>query len=126
MEVVAVLDWELSALGDPLMDLGNTLAYWVQADDSPKLRALVTQPSDAPGMLTRRELLDYYAGKMGADVSEFDFYSVYGYFRNAVIIQQIYYRFYHGQTKDQRFATFAHAVKILCDHCRFLISQSKL
>jgi aminoglycoside phosphotransferase (APT) family kinase protein len=126
MEVVAVLDWEISALGDPLMDLGNTLAYWMQADDSAELRALIGQPSDAPGMLSRRELLDYYAEKTGTDVSYFDFYSVYGYFRNAVIIQQIYYRFYHGQTKDPRFAGFADAVKILCDHCRTLIGKSGL
>jgi aminoglycoside phosphotransferase (APT) family kinase protein len=126
MDVVAVLDWEISALGDPLMDLGNTLAYWVQADDSPELRALIAQPSDVPGMLTRRELLDYYAEKTGTDVSGFDFYSVYGYFRNAVIIQQIYYRFYHGQTKDQRFVSFGHAVKILLDHCRSLIAASSL
>ncbi|MEH6571133.1 MAG: phosphotransferase family protein [Halioglobus sp.] len=126
MEVVAVLDWEISALGDPLMDLGNTLAYWVQEDDSPELRALIAQPSDAPGMLSRQELLDYYAEKTGTDVSEFDFYSVYGYFRNAVIIQQIYYRYYHGQTKDQRFASFGMAVKILCDHCRTLIARSAL
>ncbi|MEH6582547.1 MAG: phosphotransferase family protein [Halioglobus sp.] len=126
MEVVAVLDWEISALGDPLMDLGNTLAYWVEADDSPELQALIAQPSDAPGMLSRQELLDYYAEQTGTDVSEFDFFSVYGYFRNAVIIQQIYYRFYHGQTKDARFAGFCHAVKILCDRCRMLIAQSDL
>lgn len=126
MDVVAVLDWEISALGDPLMDLGNTLAYWVQKDDPPELRALIAQPSDAPGMLTRDELLDYYAAKTGTDVSEFDFYSVYGYFRNAVIIQQIYYRYYHGQTQDQRFASFGAAVTILCDHCRALIARSSL
>ncbi len=126
MEVVAVLDWEISALGDPLMDLGNTLAYWVQEDDTPELRALIAQPSDAPGMLRREELLDYYSEKTAADVSSFDFYSVYGYFRNAVIIQQIYYRYYHGQTSDQRFASFGLAVKILCDHCRYLIAKSRL
>jgi aminoglycoside phosphotransferase (APT) family kinase protein len=126
MDVVAVLDWEISALGDPLMDLGNTLAYWVEAGDPAELRALIAQPSDAPGMLTRRELLDYYARETGTDVSGFDFYSVYGYFRNAVIIQQIYYRFYHGQTKDQRFAGFGQAVRILLDHCRGLIAASSL
>jgi aminoglycoside phosphotransferase (APT) family kinase protein len=126
MEVVAVLDWEISALGDPLMDLGNTLAYWMQADDSPELRALIAQPSDAPGMLSREELLEYYAENTGTDVSSMDFYRVYGYFRNAVIIQQIYYRYYHGQTSDERFASFGAAVKILCDHCRQLMAQSEL
>ncbi|MFK8048110.1 MAG: phosphotransferase family protein [Halioglobus sp.] len=126
MDVVAVLDWEISALGDPLMDLGNTLAYWVEADDPAGLRALIAQPSDAPGMLSRAELLDYYAEQTGSDVSQFDFYLVYGYFRNAVIMQQIYYRFYHGQTKDQRFESFGMAVTILCNHCRTLISASSL
>lgn len=126
MDVVAVLDWEISALGDPLMDLGNTLAYWIEAGDGPELRELIGQPSDAPGMLSRAELLQYYGEKTGIDVSQFDFYLVYGYFRNAVIMQQIYYRFYHGQTEDQRFSTFGHAVTTLCNHCRKLISVSPL
>lgn len=125
-DVVAVLDWEISALGDPLMDLANTLAYWVQADDSEAMRSMVLQPSTAPGMLTRAELLDYYAEKTGANLDGFDFYAVYGYFRNAVILQQIYYRYFHGQTQDARFATFGFAVKTLCDHCRQLIAASSL
>ena len=124
--VVAVLDWEISALGDPLMDLGNTLAYWVQADDSEGMRSLALQPSSAPGMLTRAELLDYYAQRTGANLDGFDFYAVYGYFRNAVILQQIYYRYFNGQTKDPRFATFGFAVTILGDHCRQLIAASSL
>jgi aminoglycoside phosphotransferase (APT) family kinase protein len=125
-KVVAVLDWEISALGDPLMDLGNTLAYWVQADDSEGMRSLALQPSSAPGMLSRAELLDYYAERTGANLDGFDFYAVYGYFRNAVILQQIYYRYFHGQTRDPRFATFGLAVTILGDHCRQLIAASSL
>ena len=101
--IVAVLDWEMATLGDPLMDLGNSLAYWIQADDPPGRLSLRRQPSHAPGMLTRDEMVTYYAERTGMEVDDFDFYLVYGVFRLAVILQQIYYRYYHGQTKDERF-----------------------
>ncbi len=120
-EIVAILDWEISALGDPLMDLGNALAYWVEAGDPPVLKSLMMQPSDAPGMLTRAEILDLYSERTGLDTGDFLFYRVYGYFRNAVILQQIYYRYYHGQTQDERFARFGPAVAGLGNHCRALI-----
>ena len=121
-QAVAVLDWEICALGDPLMDLGNALAYWMEADDPDLLKSLVMQPSAAEGMLTRHEILDLYQEKTGIDTSNFTFYMVYGYFRNAVILQQIYYRFYHGQTQDQRFRNFGEVTQRLGDHCRLLIS----
>jgi aminoglycoside phosphotransferase (APT) family kinase protein len=126
LDVMAVLDWEISALGDPLMDLGNTLAYWVQDDDPEDMKGLMVQPSNAPGMLTRQQLLEYYASKTGANIDNFDFYLVYGYFRNAVILQQIYYRYFHGQTSDQRFAFFGAGVAILGERCRRLMAQSSL
>jgi aminoglycoside phosphotransferase (APT) family kinase protein len=118
----AVLDWEICALGDPLMDLGNALAYWTQADDPGYLKNLITQPSTAPGMLTRREILDYYQQETGVDTSDFTFYQVYGYWRNTVILQQIYYRYFHGQTNDKRFSVFGGLVQRLGDHCRQLIA----
>jgi aminoglycoside phosphotransferase (APT) family kinase protein len=121
-EIKAVLDWEICALGDPLMDLGNALAYWVEADDPACLQALVMQPSGAPGMLTRREILDIYQQQTGIDTSDFTFYLVYGYFRNAVILQQIYYRYFHGQTKDQRFKNFGKIVQQLGEHCQSVMS----
>lgn len=125
-KVNALLDWEISALGDPLMDLGNALAYWVQADDPDYLQGMYVQPSTAPGMLTREEILKRYSEKTGLSTNNFEFYLVYGYFRNAVIMQQIYYRYYHGQTKDQRFGRFRDAIKNLGEHCRMLISKSAL
>ena len=100
---MAVLDWEMATLGDPLMDLGNSLAYWIQADDPQGRLSLRRQPSNAPGMLTRDEMVAYYAERTEMEVDDFDFYLVYGVFRLAVILQQIYYRYYHGQTKDERF-----------------------
>ena len=121
--IEAVLDWEISALGDPFMDLGNALAYWVQADDPGFLKGLQLQPSDAPGMLTRREILDLYGRKTGRDIPDFTFYYTYGMFRNIVIIQQIYYRYFHAQTSDERFAKFGLLVGQLGNYCRSLIRE---
>ena len=83
--VLAVLDWEICALGDPLMDLGNSLAYWIQDDDPREMKQLLVQPSNAPGMLSRGEILDLYQERTGIDTSGFNFYRVYGYWRLAVI-----------------------------------------
>ena len=116
-EVVGILDWEMATLGDPLMDLGNSLAYWVQADDEGPFQMMRRQPTHLPGMLTRDELVTYYLEKSGLKIPSFTFYEVYGLFRLAVIIQQIYYRFFHGQTKDERFAGFGFAAKYLEQRC---------
>lgn len=121
--ILAILDWEICALGDPLMDLGNSLAYWMEAGDPEEIRSLVMQPSGAPGMLTRREILDLYQQKTGLDTSDFTFYMVYGYWRVAVILQQIYYRYFHGQTQDERFKTFGVATQRLGEHCRLLAAN---
>jgi aminoglycoside phosphotransferase (APT) family kinase protein len=120
-KILAVLDWEICALGDPLMDLGSSLAYWMQADDPVELRSFLMQPSTAPGMLTRREILDLYQEKTGLDTSDFTFYLVYGYWRVAVILQQIYYRYFQGQTQDERFKTFGIATQHLGNHCQRLM-----
>ena len=119
----AVLDWEICALGEPLMDLGNALAYWIEPDDPPYLKALQMQPSTAEGMMTRTEILALYSELTGRDIAGSLFYLVFGYFRNAVILQQIYYRFYHGQTRDERFRSFGAATRNLGEHCRRLIAE---
>lgn len=106
--ITGVLDWELATLGDPLMDLGNCLAYWVDVTDPVPVQRTRRQPSNAPGMLTRAQIVAYYGERSGIAVSNFDFYYVQGLFRLAGIIQQIYYRYYHGQTQDSRFAHFIH------------------
>jgi aminoglycoside phosphotransferase (APT) family kinase protein len=119
--IIAVLDWEMATLGDPLMDLGNSMAYWIQADDSEGLLELCRQPSDAPGMLTRQEIAEYYAERTGAEIDDFDFYMVYGVFRLIVILQQIYYRYHHGQTRDPRFAVMIDHVRELERRCLEII-----
>jgi len=125
-EVIGILDWEMATLGDPLMDLGNSLAYWVQADDEGPFQMMRRQPTHRPGMMTRREVVDYYLEKSGFTIDSFDYYEVYGLFRLAAIVQQIYYRFYHGQTSDKRFAGFGHAANYLQKRCERLIEQSTL
>ncbi|MBA53600.1 MAG: phosphotransferase family protein [Pseudomonadales bacterium] len=112
-EVIGVLDWEMATLGDPLMDLGNSLAYWIQADDPADELAMRRQPTHLPGMLTREEVIARYLEKTGLQCDNFLFYHVYGVFRLAVILQQIYYRYYNGQTKDKRFAAFGPGVRTL-------------
>ncbi len=102
-KVLGVLDWEMATLGDPLMDLACTLAYWVQADDPPAMLALATMPTYLPGGLTRQEAVRLYGQLTGRTLDRVDFYYCFGLFRLAVIVQQIYYRFYHGQTADPRF-----------------------
>ncbi|MCW8834254.1 MAG: phosphotransferase family protein [Colwellia sp.] len=123
LEVIGVLDWEMATLGDPLMDLGNSLAYWVQADDDAFFQALRRQPTHLEGMLTRSEVVDYYLEKTGISCQRFDFYQIYGLFRLAAIVQQLYYRYFHGQTKDARFADFVTVGKYLEQRCLALIAH---
>jgi aminoglycoside phosphotransferase (APT) family kinase protein len=111
--IVAVLDWEMCTLGDPLSDLGTALAYWVQADDPADVRPARWGPTSAPGSLSRRELAERYQKKTGWDLSGILFYYVFALFKIAVIIQQIYYRYHHGITRDERFADMSQVVKML-------------
>ncbi len=102
--IIAVLDWEMCTIGDPLMDFGGTLAYWVQADDEESLTSFIAGPTNLPGNLTRGELIARYAERTGRDVSKMLFYYCFGLFKLSVIIQQIYYRYAQGHTRDPRFA----------------------
>lgn len=126
--VIGVLDWEMATLGDPLMDLGNSLAYWVQADDNRLMRATRRQPTHLPGMLRRDEVIDYYLDRSGlggrVGRRDFAFYEVYGLFRLAVIAQQIYYRYHHGQTRNPAFKNFWILVNYLDWRCRGIIRRA--
>jgi aminoglycoside phosphotransferase (APT) family kinase protein len=105
-QIVCILDWELATVGDPLMDLGSSLAYWVEAGDGFFARRIRRQPSHLPGMFTRRELVDYYLRESGLTAPDLTFYEVYGLFRLAGIIQQIYFRYHRGETKNPAFKNF--------------------
>ncbi|TBV09874.1 phosphotransferase family protein [Phytopseudomonas dryadis] len=126
MRIIGVLDWELTTLGDPLMDLGNTLAYWIEASDPAPVQRMRRQPSNAPGMLSRQAFVDYYAERAGIAIPCFDFYYTYGLFRLAGIVQQIYYRYHHGQTQDKRFASFVQMNRLLEQMSLQVIGTSSL
>ncbi|MFO0945245.1 MAG: phosphotransferase family protein [Planctomycetota bacterium] len=123
--VVAVLDWEMATIGDPLIDVGTTLAYWVEEKDPPGVKAFGFGPTTLPGSLTRAEFLDRYAKTSGRNVSDMLFYFVFGLFKLAVIIQQIYARYHRGHTKDPRFAHLNLMVAVLAQQATAAIESGK-
>lgn len=120
--IKGVLDWELATVGDPLMDLGSALAYWVDRDDEAAFASLRRQPSHLPGMPTRAEFVQRYLELSGRKCDDFTFYEVFGLFRLAVIIQQIWARFRLGQTTNPAFAGFGDAVNTLINRAEGKIS----
>jgi len=113
--VEAVLDWEMTTVGDPLVDLGCTLCYWAQAGDPPARRDAISEITAQPGWFTRAQVVDEYARLTGRDVSLAPYYEVFGLFKVAVVLQQIYFRYRRGQTQDERFAQFDVRVRGLID-----------
>jgi aminoglycoside phosphotransferase (APT) family kinase protein len=103
--VTTILDWEMATIGDPLMDLGTLLCYWIDAGDLPEMRGQAFGPTAIPGSLTRRDVVARYVAGTGRDLGDIEWYYRFGLFKTAVIVQQIYYRFYKGVTKDTRFST---------------------
>lgn len=110
-QVKAILDWEMSTLGDPLMDLGTTLSYWMNPEDPPIFRKSFMNPSVLPGNPSREELLHMYSKRSGKDVKYPIFYYAFGLFKTGVVLQQIYARYKMGHTQDERFASFNHVVR---------------
>jgi aminoglycoside phosphotransferase (APT) family kinase protein len=117
--LIAVFDWEMSALGDPLVDLGILLAYWMPTAP-PSQRDALTTVTARPGYLSKSEIIDRYAARSGRDVSQIAYYETFALFKIAVVIQQIFYRYSKGQTSDARFATFGERVTFLARHAAAL------
>jgi aminoglycoside phosphotransferase (APT) family kinase protein len=122
---VAVLDWEMTTIGDPLFDLAVALSYWVRPDDPEELTHVLPTVTTYPGFISREEFIERYARKSGRDLSSLHFYLTFAYFKNAVILQQIYARWRRGQTKDKRFASFGEWVCHLIRHAAGLIRAGK-
>ncbi len=101
-QIRAILDWEMCTIGDPLMDLGTALSYWVEDSDDAFRKTF--NLSWLPGNLTRQQVADRYAQQSGRSVENILYYYVFGLFKNAVVIQQIYGRYKQGLTRDERFA----------------------
>jgi aminoglycoside phosphotransferase (APT) family kinase protein len=99
---VAVYDWDMCTRGDPLADLGTVLSVWYSADEMPA--SLNPMPTTVPGFMTRAQALERYGARTGRDISGFDWYLVFGTWKLAVVLQQIFIRWLRGQTKDARFA----------------------
>jgi aminoglycoside phosphotransferase (APT) family kinase protein len=108
---VAVYDWDMCTRGDPLCDLGTVLAVWYDPDEVPP--SLNPMPTLAPGFLRRAEAAARYGEQSGRDLSQLAYYLVFGTFKMAVVLQQIYFRFHQGQTQDSRFAGMAEGAKSL-------------
>jgi aminoglycoside phosphotransferase (APT) family kinase protein len=110
---VAVLDWDMCTVGDPLFDLGSMLTYWAEAGDDPAWREASAMPTWHTGFPTRRQAIERYATLTGFDIASLRWYLVFGAFKLAVVLQQIYIRYVRGQTKDERFARFDKRVSAL-------------
>lgn len=124
--IIGVLDWEMSTIGDPLLDLGSTLGYWTEAGDPSGLQATQCFLTSLPGSMTRMELAEEYARLTGRDISNILFYYVFSLVKIAAIVQQIYYRYVKGSTKDERFAGLIFMVAILGNLAANAIEKEKI
>ncbi|MEO1053172.1 MAG: phosphotransferase family protein [Bacteroidota bacterium] len=122
--IEAVLDWEMATVGDPLMDLGTSLGYWGEANDSPALKPF--NLTWLPGNLTREEVVERYATKTGKQLENMLFYYVFGSFKIGVIVQQIYARYKKGFTKDPRFAQLIYVVNACADNAQKAVSMGRI
>ncbi len=113
--VIAVFDWEMSTIGDPLADLGWMLSYWPDPGDDPSRRGVVTNLAPEPGYFTRKEMLDRYEAKTGRRMTDFAFYHAFALFKLAIIMEGSYARFLHGQTDDPLFVHMKQRVPALAD-----------
>lgn len=119
--VVGVFDWEMAAIGDPLVDLGILLSYWTHATAAIPNNTSLAGVTHLPGWFTRDEIVERYAARSGRGVSYLKFYEIFAIFKLAVVAQQIFYRFRHGQTTDPRFARFGEYVRALAKRAAMLI-----
>jgi len=124
LAIKAVLDWEMATVGDPLMDLGTSLAYWVEANDHPALQSYNLTWTE--GNLTRQEVVETYAELRNINIEDVLFYYVFGCFKLGVIAQQIYARYKIGYTKDERFALLIHLVKACASNAQNAIKYNRI
>ncbi|MEO6758218.1 MAG: phosphotransferase family protein [Saprospiraceae bacterium] len=123
-QVRGILDWEMATVGDPLMDVGAMLAYWMEAGDGDTARQY--NVTWLPGQLSRQEVADHYARKSGRYLSGILFYYVFGLFKNAVIAQQIYARWKQGHSQDPRFEQLLPLVVELAEKAERAIVSGRL
>ena len=125
-QITGVLDWEMSTVGDPLMDLGTSISYWMQADDAAMFQSPIFGVTMKPGMWRRADVAARYFERSGRQTDHLVFYFAFGLFKTAVVLQQIYYRYAKGLTQDARFAPFILVVRALADQARGSIERMQL
>ena len=116
----------MSTIGDPLVDLGVSLGYWVNADDPDELKLAAFGPTYAPGSYPRRKLADRYAEITGRDIANLPYYVIFALFKIGVVVQQIYYRYVKGHTRDERFKPLILMVVLLSRNAQRLIETGKI
>jgi aminoglycoside phosphotransferase (APT) family kinase protein len=123
-DIISILDWEMATVGDPLMDLGTTLAYWAEASDPDSLKPF--NLTWMPGNFTRNEVVEYYQQQTGTSIDNIVFYYAFGAFKVGVICQQIYHRYKQGFTKDPRFASLIHVINACGENARRAIEKNRI
>jgi len=123
-DIIAVLDWEMATVGSPLMDLGTTLAYWAEPSDNPALKPF--NLTWLPGNLNREEVVYQYSQSRKMDLPDMLFYYVFGSFKIAVIVQQIYARYKKGYTSDERFAGLIYVVRACAENAQKAIRFKRI
>ncbi len=119
-KIIAVLDWEMTTIGSPLMDLGCSLAYWIEKTDPPAMQAIRMMPTHIDGMMTRQEIINYYGQQRNLDMGQFNYFYKFGLFRLAVIVQQIYHRYAKGKTNNPAFKHFGGLAKVLIEQAQLI------
>jgi aminoglycoside phosphotransferase (APT) family kinase protein len=124
--VIAVLDWEMATIGDPLMDLGTALGYWIEPDDPPVFQITVFGPTNRPGNLTRVEFAERWSKATGRDASNVLFYYAFALFKLAVVAQQLYRRWVDGHTKEERYAAMLEGVRAVATSALVAIDKGRI
>ncbi|HEY8039046.1 MAG TPA: phosphotransferase family protein [Polyangiaceae bacterium] len=124
--VLAVLDWEMATIGDPLMDLGTVLGYWIEPDDPPVFQVMAFGPTNRPGNLTRVELVERWSRATGRDASGALFYFVFALFKLSVVAQQLYKRWVDGLTKEERYATMLEGVRAVATSALVAVEKGRI
>ena len=125
-KIIAILDWEMATIGNPIMDFATSLAYWAEEEDLAVFGPLISQPTYQEGNPNRSELIHKYGEASGRDMSNIVYHYVYGLFKIAVIMQQIYYRYHHGYTDDPRFSKLDQAVQAFCFKAQRAIEKNRV
>jgi aminoglycoside phosphotransferase (APT) family kinase protein len=123
--VAAVLDWEMTSVGDPLIDLGIVMCYWPEPGDPLPRKNAISPLTTGPGWMSRAELMKRYHEKTGFELANMRYYEVFGLFKLAVVLQQIYYRYHVGQTSDERFRNFDERVRGLAESAGYVMSRAE-